>query len=553
MSTARQIALLMALVLPILVAAQENMPDSMRFTIRKEYRPVARDAKRITSNPTIDIEPVKKEEMKYDVLPRKAITQVEVQPIAAAKLTNEPLDKLSAGHARVGFGNYTMPLVEVGYGTVRNKQYSASGLARYRGSYATLDGRPFGFTDVDVAARGSYFLKAHTINAEAAYLHNRNFFYGYNVTDTTFSRDDIAQFFHRGRVRLGLSSTDKLKPHWLYESNLRYTYTADRFKASEHAVGADVILAFPIKKEQMLANLSGDYFQNNMPSGTRNSGIFDIGPEFKMRRERWALALGINLGLDIYDSATKVLVFPKLDFNYALVKEIWAVYASASGGIRRNGLDGLSTTNPWMQTDMTLRNSWDRLRFVAGTRGTIIRRLTFDLGISETITGQSAFWVNDFRDGVGNRFILEYHDVLVFGIHGELGYLLNEKLSVAARAEQRFFTMPNDSIQPWHEAPFRFSLNGRYSLKEKLIFKLGLYAMGPRQAKITTVDGEGRVLAQAKELPGYADVSLGAEYRYRKWIGAFIDLRNLAALRYDIYNQVPSQRFSVMAGLNFNF
>lgn len=553
MIAARQIALIAATALPLLAAAQENLPDSLRFTIRKEYRPVARDAKRITSNPTIDHEPVKKEEMKYDVLPRKAETQVEVQPITSAKLTNEPLEKLTAGHARVGFGNYTMPMVEVGYGTVRNKQYAASGMARYRGSYATLDGRPFGFTDVDISARGSYFLKAHTIHAEAAYAHNRNFFYGYNVADTAFNKTDIVQYFHRGRVRLGIGSTDKLKPHRLYQANFRYTYTADRFKANEHAAGAEVSLAFPIKKELMLANVSGDYFQNNKPSGTRNSGIFVIGPEFRMSRERWALALGINLGLDIYDTATKVLVFPKLDFNYALVKEIWSIYASANGGIKRNGLDALSTANPWMQTDQIFRNSWDRLRFEAGTRGTIIRRLTFDVGISETITGQRAFWVNDQRDGVGNRFILEYHDVLVFGIHGELGYLLNEKLSVAARAEQRFFTMPNDSIQPWHEAPFRFSLHGRYSLKEKLIFKLGLYAMGPRQAKITTVNTEGRVVAQAKELPGYADVSLGAEYRYRKWIGAFVDLRNLAALRYDIYNQYPSQRISVMAGLNFNF
>ena len=553
MSTTRLISVALLLGWGPLAVAQTDLPDSLRFTVRKDYVPVARDAARIVPQPKAEADTITKMTMRYEVLPRQAATVVAVEPIQAAKLTNEPLEKITPGHARIGFGNYTMPLVEVGYGTVRNKNLRASGLARYNASYAKLDGRPFGFTDLDLMAQGSYFWKDYTIDGRVNYAHDRNFFYGYNPTDTSFTSDEVSQYFHRTAIELGIGSTDRLKPKMLSDVRFRYGYTADRYNSVEHAVGVQAQLAFPIKNSRMFANVAGAYYGNAMPSGSRNNGIIALGPEFSMIRERWAIAIGINLGLDIYDTTTQVSAFPKINFHYFLVKDIWKLYADATGGFLRNGLDGMSQRNPWMQTDFAQRNSTQHFLLKAGFKGIIIKRLTYDVGISETVTANMPFFVNDFSNGIGNRFNIEYHDVNIFGINGELGYLWGERLTTAAKVEYRFFTMPNDSIKPWHESPFRFSFNARYNLRDKIIIKAEIYAQGVRQAKTTYVDNEGAVRVKAIDLAGYADVNLGAEYRYRKWIGAFIDLRNIAALRYEQYYLYPSQRFGVMAGLNFNF
>jgi hypothetical protein len=533
--------------------AQTDLPDSLRFTVRKDYVPVARDAARLVPQPRAEADTVTKMTMRYEVLPRQAATVVAVEPIQAAKLTNEPLEKINPGHARIGFGNYTMPLVEVGYGTVRNKNLEASGLARYHASYAKLDGRPFGFTDIDLMAQGRYFWKDYTIDGRINYAHDRNFFYGYNPTDTSLTRDEVTQYFHRTSLDLGIGSADRINPKMLSSARLRYAYTADRYSSVEHAIGLQAQLAFALKKSRMLANVSGAYYSNAMPSGTRSNGIISLGPEFSMQRERWAVAIGINMGLDIYDTTTKVSAFPKIDFHYFLVKDIWRLYANANGGFQRNGLDALAQRNPWMQTDFTQRNSQQHFLLKVGFKGIVIKKLSYDVGITETVTGNMPFFVNDLSNGIGNRFRIEYHDVNIFGINGELGYLWGERLSTAARAEYRFFTMPNDSIRPWHESPFRFSFNARYNLRDKIIIKAEIYAQGVRQARTTYVDTDGAVRVRAIDLAGYADVNLGAEYRYRKWIGAFIDFRNVAALRYEQFYLYPSQRFGVMAGLNFNF
>jgi hypothetical protein len=162
------------------------------------------------------------------------------------------------------------------------------------------------------------------------------------------------------------------------------------------------------------------------------------------------------------------------------------------------------------------------------------------------------FFVNDTSDGIGNRFLPEYHDTKITRFRGSLSYDIGEKLFVQATAQYRLFQMPTDSIKPWHEAPFSFTFTGNYNLNNKFIFKASITANGNRVAKGYATDSLGTHVVPIK-MGGYADISLGAEYRYKRWIGAFIDLRNLAAMRYELWNQYPVQRFSFIAGLHFEF
>ena len=163
------------------------------------------------------------------------------------------------------------------------------------------------------------------------------------------------------------------------------------------------------------------------------------------------------------------------------------------------------------------------------------------------------FFVNDVSDGLGNKFLAEFHDVRVTSFKGALSYQLKSKLQLVAEAEYRLFVMPTDSIKPWHEAPFRFTFSGNYNLKDKLIFKASISAYGTRVARGFSTDSLGVISMTPITMKGFADASIGVEYRYRKWLGAFIDFRNIAALRYQEWNQYQVQRFSFIAGLNFSF
>jgi hypothetical protein len=332
-----------------------------------------------------------------------------------------------------------------------------------------------------------------------------------------------------------------------------YGYTRDNFQAEEHYAALSGGVAFNIKKEELFVKTTFDYYNLAQPSLKTNNLIWAIQPEFRATRERWGIDLGINFALDVNDTTTKVLIFPVLDFHYFIVKKMLRFYVGAKGGVRRNGLRSISQINPYFNTDQTLSNSWERLNVYGGFKGSITRSISFDLSVAEIITGQQMFFVNDTTGGLGNKFLTEYHDTRVTSFKGALSYQLKSKLQLVAEAEYRLFVMPTDSIKPWHEAPFRFTFSGNYNLKDKLIFKAAISAYGTRVARGFSTDSLGVVSMTPVTLKGYADASIGVEYRYRRWIGAFVDFRNIAALRYDIWKQYPSQRFSFIAGLNFSF
>jgi outer membrane receptor protein involved in Fe transport len=56
-----------------------------------------------------------------------------------------------------------------------------------------------------------------------------------------------------------------------------------------------------------------------------------------------------------------------------------------------------------------------------------------------------------------------------------------------------------------------------------------------------------------RKLKGYVDLNLGAEYRYNKRLGMFLDINNIAATRYFRYVNYPVYRLNVLAGVSYSF
>ncbi|MGB0368825.1 MAG: hypothetical protein ACPGD8_05440, partial [Flavobacteriales bacterium] len=480
------------------VLAQDELPDSLKFTIRKDYRPVARDAKKILSRPEVKHDTTELPKIEYSVIPKVKEVSYEAEPLKAAKLSNEPLAKLYNGFAKVGFGNYTMPFLEASFSSLRSKKYQAGFFARYHASFAKLDKvRDFGFTDAGIRGFGKYFLKNHVLSGGLEYDVDENYYYGWDRDDVNFynatavSDDSLHQVFHHVGFNLDLNALQGKKIRMHNESGLAYSYTRGNFGGQEHYAKLYGGIAFKIKKEKMLIRTQFDYYNLEQTSLKTNNLIWSFQPEFRARRDRWAIDLGVDFSLDVNDSTTKVLLFPILDFHYFIVKKMLRFYVGATGGVTRNGLRSVSQINPYFETGQELSNSWERLNVYGGFKGSITKSIGFDVSVAEIITGQQQFFVNDTSNGLGNKFLAEYHDVRVTDIKGALSYQLKNKLALSVEAQYRFFVMPTDSIKPWHEAPFRLTFAGNYNLKDKLIFKASISAYGPRVARGFSTDSLG--------------------------------------------------------------
>ena len=537
-------------------AQVEDLPDSMTYYIVKEYQPVARDANKVITNPTMEFDTTKPQMPTYSVLPRAMEVESNVDLIKAAKLSNEPLKKLHRGYSKVGFGNYTMPLFEAGIGSLRSKKLQYGLDLKHFSSFAKLGDVPFGFSENKADLYGKYFLKNHVVKANVLYDRDVSYRFGYDTSRDTLTKDDIRQRYSHIEAGASFSRYAGKELKIFDRVAIGYHNTQDLYGSVENGAKLSFGIKENIKKDEIHVDGAVRYFHNKKPLDTHNNTIVDLTPKFKTVRKRWNLEVGATLSLDIHDSATKVLIFPELDFEYYLVLDIMKVYAGATGGVKRKGLRELSQLNPYMGDDQPMLNTWERLNIYAGFKGTIISDLGFDIGVSEAAINQHLFWVNDYSDNIGNEMLPVYHDVRVLTIRGELFYRWKNKLTATAGANYRFFTMAGDHLEPWSESPFSFYLTGRYTLRDKIIARIDLMAYGARSTKEIEyfgAQGQEVTVETPGTISGFADLNIGIEYRYRHWIGAFVDFRNIADTENEKFNRYRSQRFSVIAGLNFAF
>ncbi|HQV00861.1 MAG TPA: hypothetical protein PLO59_06845, partial [Bacteroidia bacterium] len=59
--------------------------------------------------------------------------------------------------------------------------------------------------------------------------------------------------------------------------------------------------------------------------------------------------------------------------------------------------------------------------------------------------------------------------------------------------------------------------------------------------------------AGAEKIKPWADVNLSASYRYSKVLSFYVNLNNVAFVRYQQWYNYPAYRFNAMAGITYAF
>ena len=250
-----KLSLLLTLATSVVLAQNEGekLPDSLKFTVRKDYRPDTRDAKKLAVQPELDKDTVLLPEMQYEVLPKQPEIANEMEPMKAVRLGKEPLSKLYNGYLKVGFGNYTMPYAEASFSSLRHKKYQAGGFARYHASFAKLEGKPFGFTDAGASVFGKYLMKHHVLSADVEYDLDQNYYYGYDASEMQLPKDSINQVFHHVKGTVSLRTQQGKKPKIFDFAELYYSHTLDRFQNQEGRASLNGGVVIPVRKHTVQA------------------------------------------------------------------------------------------------------------------------------------------------------------------------------------------------------------------------------------------------------------------------------------------------------------
>jgi hypothetical protein len=552
------ITLLLALAIVKVGSAQgeDGTLERDSFVIIKEYVPTLSQAAKIRVNPQIDDSHHLDLNLKYQFLEKNLASSFEPEPIKAATLKGEPLNKLRRSYLILGYGNYNTPLAELYIGQLREKNSSYSVFAKHHSSAGLKDVENSNFSNNELGFNGNIYTRKFTYGTRLNYKYDHLNYYGFhrelagiNVSDAE-KNEDIMQFYNNFNVAVNLANNQRDTIGIRHFSELSFNTISDRYGANENRVIISEELSILNNVSVYTFDWVFDYNKYSVDEEL-NSNLYDsensvlkLEPGIELKGDKWVLDAELKFAAELMDE-TEVHVYPHADFRYQLVKSIIIPYAGLTGNLRRNTYGGFVADNPFIGPAVPLVNTSEDVRFYAGIGGHLSKNTSFDVSLSQSNLKEMPLYVKDTNSREMRSFTLQYDDMTITTATVELIYEPLTRWKVALKGDY-FKYETQEALYAWHMPDYRISLLTNYNLADKIIVDLMIFGIGQQKARLY----DSR---KYENIDGTVDVNLGFEYRYTRKVGMFLDFNNIASIQYEKWQDYPTQAFNVLGGFKFSF
>lgn len=537
-------------------------------------------AYRMTESPGIIDTTITTPVLEYPLLVLQHETSIAVEKIDAATIKTDPkLPQLYNTYVKVGVGTELMPLGEVYFDSKRSRKYVYGAHAKHLSSFGNFENyAPAQFDRTKVGLYGALNEKNYTLRSDLHYNNQGLHYYGWKIPTDSVDRNTIAQRFQDVGGSFMFASHKKDSANLNYNVGIEYNNfsskkpidetTEDIWRARENYFAFKSGGWYKYEKHVFAADFNvryngykyGELYDTNtmiLDSGiVLNNTIVNLRPTIStyLKDNRFKAKIGLDFVIDSHNE-TKAHIYPVAELKYSLFNDIFIPYLGLRGGLKQMTYKSVVSENEFTLTNINMRNENTVIDLYGGFKGTLSRRMSFNVSASFARIQDKAFFVTDTMFSVGNKFNVIYDTLSLTTIEGSLSYQLMEKLKVDGIGRFYSYSLLNNSYA-WNLPQWQAILRGSYNLYDKFLVNLDLNFEGGRRALVydaTEEDVTEENGQLAKQLGLIADINLGLEYRYNKRISAFVQLNNVASQRYNRWYNHPVQIFQFMGGLTARF
>lgn len=534
-------------------------------------------ADRITIAPRVIDTTIEATTVDYPLLQMQFPTETQIGMINPAAINiKEILPELYNFYVKLGVGTELMPLGEFYFDSKRDRRFIYGAHVKHLSSFGNIKGfAPAQFDRTGVNLYGGINERRYSLRGDLHYR-NQGLHYYAIPDDSTFIKDSISQRYSDFGMSGSFASHVKDSAKLNYKLGLEYNnflskkpFVEDRsdWRARENFIGVRTNWLYREGSETYSADFDvlyngynygniGDTNYSAADSGlVSNNTIVSIHPKIitHLKDDRFRAKIGLNL---VFNSLNGVRahIYPDLEIKYSMFNDIFIPYAGLSGGMTQNTFKRITGENEFVIPNLDLRNENRAIDLYAGIKGSLSKRIGFNVSASFANVKDKALFVTDTLFSPGNAFGVIYDTMNISSIEASISYQLSNKIKIDGIGRFNSYSPVNNSYA-WNLPQLQFILRGSYNLFDKFLFNIDLDLEQGRRALVYE-DGPGITLENGqyiKDLGFIADANLGVEYRYNNRISAFVQFNNFASQQYMRWYNAPVQQFQALGGVTFRF
>lgn len=379
---------------------------------------------------------------------------------------------------------------------------------------------------------------------KAWYKNTTRYFYGYDTSMFSFTKESLLQRFNNAGIEVGLRNkmnnafnitySPKISVHYFTDNRLNKEYnailTAPLRKQFGEKVAIDLGITADIAKSTVLLTGPG--------TNSFNNNLFYVSPSVQFNSGTFKLNVGVRPSWDngVFANLPNITAEVKIPQTPIVAEAGWV------GSFTKNGFRTLSDYNPWIAFNLNLRNTKISEQY-AGIKGSAGNHFTYRARLSFQKVNNLAVFPNRPADGKSFNILYE-PDMNILQLHGEIGYTLQEKLSVLAGTTIRTFSSMQ-TYDAWGLLPFELTGSLKWKILKDLQLKADVFLW--HLSKYRDVNGFTARLKPA------ADLNIGAEFSVMPKLNLWIQLNNVLNNKYQRWNQYEVLGLNVLGGVVYSF
>lgn len=545
--------------------AQEVKPPekvvSEEIEIIRPYKPILAEAFKLRRSPDLDNLQTYRAKFNYLLTDRKLELNSDIQKLQAQQLAAERATELSNNYVKGGFGSLGTLLGEAYVNIGKDEALQTGAYFKHFSQQGKLLKQNENKQQLSVFGR-SIGDKA-TLNGRLNYQRHGLFFYGFDEANPTLNPNPERQVLNyveiEGEVINKFSADDDA---FSYAAKANAYLFNDKFDAKEQLITLSGYLNKRIKSFNLGLAASAELGSTKDFSTKVSNNLLTINPYIKLQEGGFNITAGVNLAQE-FGASTNTRIFPAITADFDLVSDFLSLFGEVKGQVNRNTLKSFTDENPFLNNNINMENTVDKLSISAGIKGNGGPGFGYKARFySKKITNMPLF-VNNFTSPTKFDVIYDSGDTKLMGLEGEISVQVSDNLKWTGKVN--FDDYKSDvETNSYFKPQLRVSSNLLINFNKKLSFNADVAIQDDTKAKVFLANPlaagsssypivPDKSIESIVNIKGFVDLGVGADYKINKKFGVFAKANNLLSTNYSKYLYYRVNGINVFAGLSYSF
>jgi len=534
----------------------EEKAVTEEIEVVRPYKPVLAEAVKLRRSPDLNDIKTYKAKFNYNLTDRKLELNSDINKLQAQQLAAEKEALLINNYVKGGFGSAGTILAEAYINTGHDEALQAGAFFRHFGQSGPLNKQIANQQQLSVFGRS--IGDQVTLSGRLNYQRNGLYFYGIDKDNPSLNPNPEQQAFNFIEAEGELVNKFTEDPDaFSYAAKLNGYLWNNRFDAKE----SSIVLNGYVNKRISSFNLG---LAAAVEFGSTKDKLVDVGnnllrlnPYIRLQASGVKITAGINF-VQQFGTESSGRIFPAVTADFTLIPDYLQIFGEVKGDVNRSSLKQFTDDNPFLNNNIAIKNSIEKLSISGGIKGTGGPGFGYKARFYHKRIEDMPLFVNSFDSFNKFDVIYDFGTMKLLGLEGEISVQVSDALKWTGKLNLEDYK-PAAESQSWFKPQMRVSSDLMYAINKQLTLNAAVAIQGDSKAKIYLAAPANPYLAPdlANErivtMKGFVDLGAGASYKINNKFSVFAKANNLLNTKYSRYLHYEAIGVNIFGGLTYSF